>query len=160
MKAFTVASHFCTVSFFNCWVNCVIYFVSCVFVYRSMCLIYIVSEPWWTRNLSSSDLQLDHFFLAKLLLPILHQKLRIYQLISQVRKLLIKLAWSTMLSVKEIPKVQTVDLTLYVWLCDRLSTFSYSILYKQPLLLTAFATAAQSFLFHSKWLIQWSLSLP
>ena len=42
MKAFTVASHFCTVSFFNCWANCVIYFVSCVFVYRSMCSIYSI----------------------------------------------------------------------------------------------------------------------
>ena len=144
MKAFTAASHFCTLSFINCWVNCVIYFVSCVFGYRSMCSIYMVSEPWWTRHLSSLDLRLDHFLWAKLILPVLHQKRRIYHLISQVRKLLIKLAWSTMLGVKEIPKVQTVDLTLYVWLCDRLST-----------LLTTFATSSPFFSLHS---LQASLS--
>ena len=51
----------------------------------------------------------------------------------EVEKWLIKLAWSPMLGVKEIPKVQTVDHTLYVWLCDRLSTF-----------LTAFATSSPS----------------
>ena len=117
MKAFTVAIHFCTLSFFTCWVNCVIYFVSCVFVHISTCSIYLVSETWWTRYLSSSDLQLDHFFWAKLLLLVLHQKRRIYHLISQVRKLLIKLAWSTMPGVKEIPKVQIVDLILFVLLC-------------------------------------------
>ena len=87
---------------------------------------------------ASSDLQLDHFFWAKLLLPVLHQKQRIYHLISQVRKLLIKLAWLTMLGVKEILKVQIVDLTLYVWLCDRLST-----------LLTTFTTSSRFFSLHS-----------
>ena len=38
-----------------------------------------------------------------------------------------------MLGVKEIPKVQIVDLALYVWLCDRLSAF-----------LIAFATSSPS----------------
>ena len=92
----------------------------------------MVSEPRWTRLLSSSDLHPDHFF------PVLHQKQRIYHLISQVNKLLIKLAWSTMLGVKEIPKVQTVDLTLYVWLCDRLSAS-----------LTTFATSSPFFSLYS-----------
>ena len=43
-----------------------------------------------------------------------------------------------MLGVKEIPKVHTVDLTLYVWLCYRLSAF-----------LTAFATSNPFFSLHS-----------
>ena len=32
--------------------------------------------------------------------------------------MLIKHAWSTMLGVKEIPKVHTVNLILFIWLCD------------------------------------------
>ena len=113
-------------------------FVSCVFFYRSMCSIYMVSKPQWKIHLSSLDLHLDHFFLEKLLLPVLHQKRRIHHLISQVRKLLIKLSWSTMMGVKEIPKVQTVDLTLYVWLFYRLST-----------LFTTFTTSSPFFSLHS-----------
>ena len=159
MKAFSTASHFCTVSFFNCWVNYVIYFVSCVFVYRSMCSINMVSEPRKTRHLSSSNLQPDHFFEKIAPASTAPEAENLPLNISQVRKLLIKLAWSTMLGVKEILKVHNVDLTLYVRLCDRLSAFSYSIRYKQPFLLTAFATADLFFLLHSKWLIQWSFSL-
>ena len=105
-----------------------------VYLSTDLCAqIYMLLEPRWTRLLSSSDIQPDHFF-GKLLFLVLHQKRRIYHLISQVRKLLIKLAWSTMLGVKEIPKVQTVDLTLYVWLCGRLSA-----------LLIAFATSIPFF---------------
>ena len=77
----------------------------------------MVSEPQWTRNFSSSDLLLDHFW-AKLLLPALHQKHKVCHLIPQVKELLIKLAWSTMLSVMKIPKVQTANLILSVLLCD------------------------------------------
>ena len=75
---------------------------------------------------------------ANLLLPVLHQKWRIYHLISQVRKLLIKLAWSNMLGMKEIQKVHIIDLTLYVLLCYRLSA-----------LLIAFATSIPFFSLHS-----------
>ena len=57
-------------------------------------------------------------FWAKLLLPALHQKWRIYQLIPQAKELLIKLAWLTKLGVKKIPKVQAVELTLSICLCD------------------------------------------
>ena len=57
-------------------------------------------------------------FFGKLLFPVLHQKQRIYHLLSQVNELLIKLAWSTVLGVMKLPKVQTVDLILSVWLCD------------------------------------------
>ena len=39
MKAFTVGSHFCIVSFLNYWVNCVIYLVICVLFHISMCSI-------------------------------------------------------------------------------------------------------------------------
>ena len=119
MKAFTVAIHFCTVSFFNYRVNCVIY--SCeLCVYP---LIYVLNLRWYQslnmkRHLSYYRSILGSFFLAKLLLLVLHQKRRIYHLISQVKESLIKLAWSTMLGVKEIPKVQTIDLIFSVWLCD------------------------------------------
>ena len=58
------------------------------------------------------------FFWENFLLLVLYQKHIIYHLISQAKELLIKLAWSTMLGVKEIPKVHTVDLILFVWLCD------------------------------------------
>ena len=50
----------------------------------------MVSEPWWTRNFSSLDILLDHFW-AKLLLPALHQKQKVYHLIPQVKELLINL---------------------------------------------------------------------
>ena len=51
-----------------------------------------------------------------------------------------------MLGVKEIPKVQTIDLTLYVWLCDKLSAFltalsSHCIRYSSSVLPTTFEMA-------------------
>ena len=48
----------------------------------------MVSEPRCKRKLSSLDLLLDHFW-AKLLLPALHQKQKVYHLIPQVKELLI-----------------------------------------------------------------------
>ena len=50
----------------------------------------MVSEPQRTRKFSFFDLLLDHF-LAKLLLPSMHQKHKVYHLIPQVKELLIKL---------------------------------------------------------------------
>ena len=103
---------------------------------------------YWFLNSNSQNLLLVRFLIR----PILDPKFPL--MIPQVKELLIKLAWSTMLGVKEIPKVQTVDLTLYVWLCDKISAF-----------LTAFAISSPFFSLHSlqqlspsyciqKWLIQ------
>ena len=103
-----------------------------------MCSIYMVSKPRRTRHLSSSDLQLDHFFLAICSIPTLHQKQKVYHLIPQVKELLIKLDCSIMMVVMKTWNVQVADPNLYVWLCDRLSSLP-----------TAFATGSPFFSLHS-----------
>ena len=97
--------------------NCVIFLVSCVLVHRSLCsILHGIKASAGQCTSPTPDSYLDPFFWETFLLPVLHQKRRIYHLISQVKELLINLDWSTMLGVKEIPKVQTINLTLYVWL--------------------------------------------
>ena len=101
------------------------------------------------------------FFLAICSIPTLHQKQRVYHLIPQVKELLIKLSWLTMLCVMQIPKVQTVELILSVWLYDlQVISSSHCIHYKHLFLLTTFTTVAQSFSLHSKWLLQYRISFP
>ena len=68
----------------------------------------MVSKPRRTRHFSSLDLLLDHFW-AKFLLPALHQKQKVYHLIPQVKELLIKIAWSTMMGVMKTLNVQDVQ---------------------------------------------------
>ena len=48
-------ANFCTVSFFNNWVNCEIFFVSCVFVYRSIC-----SNLTWYQSLGKQGTSPPH----------------------------------------------------------------------------------------------------
>ena len=121
MNAFTDASHFslCFILQFLRKIVRSILWVVCWSTY--LCAQFnMVSEPCQDKALIL--LQIHTWIIiknwAKLLLPALHQKRRIYHLISQVKELLIKLAWSTMLGVKKIPKVQAIDLTFSIWLFD------------------------------------------
>ena len=142
-------------SFFNFRVK--LYDLSC-----ELCVgleIYVLNLIWYqslgrTRQFSHyrSILGWKKTNWEKMLLPLLHQKWRIYQLISKVKELLIKIAWSITLGVKEIQKVQIADLILSIWLCDlQVISYSHCICYKHLILLTAFATTAK---YSSKWPLQ------
>ena len=105
--------------FLHCFILQLLSKLCDLFCELCVCLQIYVLNLIWYQSLGGKDTSPPYIsywiiFRAKFLLRALHQKRRIYHLISQVRKLLIKLAWSTMLGVKEIPKVQTVNLTLYV----------------------------------------------
>ena len=145
MKAFTVSSNFCTIIFFNFWVKLNDLYCE-LFVGPQ---IYVLNLIWYQSLSRTRHFSYYRFILgskknwAKLLLLVLHQKWRIYHLISQVKELLIKLAWSTMLGVMKIQKVQAVDLILFVWLCDlKVIILLHYIHYSSSVSFTAFATAA------------------
>ena len=87
-----------------------IFLVGCALVHRYLCSIWHDIKASVGQGTSPTTYSyLDPFFLAKFLLPVLHQKQIIYHLISQVKELLIKLAWSTMLGVSARNCSQTTE---------------------------------------------------